>query len=275
VQLLSAPGGQIATWRNGSGLPALLIHGGPGISEYTEELADELQPMFDTIRYQQRGLAPTTLAGPYTVETHISDAIAVLDALGIERAWAIGHSWGGYLAMHLAVTHPDRLLGLIALDPLGAVGDGGLEAMRQRIKEQIPAEVLRKADELDELAKRGIDSDENAMESWRLVWPAYFADAAQVSKLPAIRMSYVCNANTWHSVSKHVEQNTLTKGLRSYKGRAIFIAGADSNLPVTASEESAALIPGATLTVIPDCGHFIWLEKPGAIARALAQSLSK
>ena len=36
----------------------------------------------------------------------------MLDAFGIERAWAIGHSWGGHLALHLLVTHPERLHGV-------------------------------------------------------------------------------------------------------------------------------------------------------------------
>ena len=45
----------------------------------------------------------------------------MLDALGLERAWVIGHSWGAFLGMHLAILHPERLLGLIAVSPLGAL----------------------------------------------------------------------------------------------------------------------------------------------------------
>lgn len=50
----------------------------------------------------------------------MADAIAVLDQLGIDRAWAVGHSWGGHLALHLAVSRPDRLLGVVCIDALGA-----------------------------------------------------------------------------------------------------------------------------------------------------------
>jgi pimeloyl-ACP methyl ester carboxylesterase len=32
----------------------------------------------------------------------------------------VGHSWGGHLALHLLLAHPDRLLGVVAVDPLGA-----------------------------------------------------------------------------------------------------------------------------------------------------------
>jgi pimeloyl-ACP methyl ester carboxylesterase len=84
-----------------------------------EGLALELADMFDTIRYQQRGQEPTTVREPYSIEAHLDDATAVLDGLGIERAWIIGHSWGGHLGMHLAASRADRTLGLIVVDPLG------------------------------------------------------------------------------------------------------------------------------------------------------------
>ena len=103
----------------------LVLHGGPGLSEYTEALAGELDDAFAVYRYQQRGLAPSTTSGPFDIETHVADAVAVLDGIGVERAYVVGHSWGGHLAMHLAAHHPDRLLGLVAVDPLGAVQDGG------------------------------------------------------------------------------------------------------------------------------------------------------
>src|SRR5947199_1535747 len=101
-------GGSIAGGRVGQGPPGLVLHGGPGLSgEYTGPLALELADLFDTIRYQQRGQEPTTVREPYTVEAHVDDAEAVLDGLRIERAWIVGHSWGGHLAMHLAAARAD------------------------------------------------------------------------------------------------------------------------------------------------------------------------
>lgn len=75
---------------------------------------------FATVRYTQRGTRPSDAVPPYTIEAHIADAVAVLDWMGVEHAWAIGHSWGGHLALHLALAHPDRLDGLLLIDPLGA-----------------------------------------------------------------------------------------------------------------------------------------------------------
>ncbi|SRR5712691_2501633 len=113
----------------GIGAPLLLLHGGPAMSDYTELLAPELTG-WRWVKYQQRGLAPSAVGGPFSVVQHVADAVAVLDELGIDRAMVLGHSWGGYLALNLALAHPDRVTGLVIVDPLGAVDDGGVAEMR-------------------------------------------------------------------------------------------------------------------------------------------------
>ncbi len=60
----------------------LVLHGGHGLPEYTAPLAAELTDAFGVIRYQQRGLAPSTTSGPFAIGEHVTDAIAVLDAAG-------------------------------------------------------------------------------------------------------------------------------------------------------------------------------------------------
>jgi 3-oxoadipate enol-lactonase len=50
--------------------------------------------------------------GPYTLEQMAADAIAVLDAEGVDRAHVVGHSMGSYIAQVMAVEHPDRLRSL-------------------------------------------------------------------------------------------------------------------------------------------------------------------
>ena len=134
---VAVPGGEIFATRRGEGEgpPVLLLHGGPGIgAEQLVSLVEELDGLIDGVLPQQRGLEPSTLAGPRDVETHVADAIAVLDHLGWDRAWLIGHAWGAHLGMHIAVAHPERAAGLIALDALGALPpDGGSGALVENL----------------------------------------------------------------------------------------------------------------------------------------------
>ncbi len=245
------------------------MHGGPGLSDYTEGLAAELAPRFDTIRYQQRGLPPTIIRDPYTVEAHVSDAIALLDGLGIDRAWAIGHSWGGHLALHVAAAYPQRLLGLVVVDGLGGVGDGGEHDFEGRLSAGLTPEQASRAKELDERAMRGEGPEEDAIESRRIYWPNYFAHPEAAPPMPPMHVSLACYAQTFESVREHLAQRTLERGLPSYRGPTLFIHGRQDPIPNEVAEQTAALIAGAHVAILEDCGHIPWMEKAGAIRNAV------
>jgi pimeloyl-ACP methyl ester carboxylesterase len=264
------PGGSIVAWQAGTGPDVLILHGGPGLTDYTAPLAAEFEDAFRVIRYQQRGLAPSLTSGPFDVERHVADAVAVLDAAGAERAYVVGHSWGGHLAMHLAVQHPDRLLGLVVVDPLGAVPDGGLGDMERNLTARMPPERAARARELDERAMAGHGSAEDALEGLALVWPGYFARPDQAPPMPPLSISVDCYAGTFGSIQWHFEHKTLEGHLPLLRVPTVLVLGADSPIPPEHGIATAALIPGAGYTVEPGCGHFTWVERPGSVRRALA-----
>jgi len=263
-------GGRIAGWRTGSGPPALVLHGGPGLSDDTAGLAAELADRFTTVRYQQRGLPPTTVEDPYGVETNVADTLAVLDGLGIERAWLVGHSWGGHLAMHVAVAAPERVLGLILVDPLGAVPDGGEAALEQNLTARLSSEVAAQVDELDARLLRGEGTPADGVEMMRLVWPFYFGDPARAGPMPEVAMNADAYADTWTSIREHFERGTLERGLAKLDLPLLVVVGGASPISTEPGRETAALVPGAKLEVLEGLGHIPWLEEPGSIRRALA-----
>jgi pimeloyl-ACP methyl ester carboxylesterase len=128
----AVPGGDLVGWVQGTGPPVLLLHGGPGLSfTYGEGLTAELGDAFTLASYQQRGLAPSTTDGPFTVGRQVEDAVAVLDALGWERAHLLGVSMGAGMAQFLALLHPGRVrsLTLISGIPMGGSPLGMLRYM--------------------------------------------------------------------------------------------------------------------------------------------------
>jgi pimeloyl-ACP methyl ester carboxylesterase len=262
------PGGSITGWLAWDGPPVLVLHGGPGLSDYTAPLAAELEDAFGVIRYQQRGLVPSTTSGPFAIGEHVADAIAVLDAAGAGHAYVIGHSWGGHLAMHLAVRHPGRVAGLVIVEPLGAVPDGGLSDMEQNLTERIRPELAARARELDERATAGQGTAQDALESLAIVWPGYFSSPQAAPLMPPLRLSVECYAGTFASIQEHFDQHTLERSLPALTAPALFVLGAASPIPVRHGMASASLIPGARYQ-IQDCGHFPWLERPGSVRKAL------
>ncbi|HXZ84521.1 MAG TPA: alpha/beta hydrolase [Myxococcota bacterium] len=63
-----------------------------------------------------RGNSSTPAAGGYGMERHARDVLALMDSLEIERAIAIGHSMGAYVATALAELSPERVAGVVLLD---------------------------------------------------------------------------------------------------------------------------------------------------------------
>jgi len=265
------PGGVIAGHSTGEGEPVLVLHGGPGLSDYTKLLADELAKSFNVYRYQQRGLAPSTTDGPFNVETHVADALAVMDGLGLDQAWIAGHSWGGHLALHLALRSGDRLTGIMCIDTLGAVGDGGAAGMSENLIRRLPPESKQRFDALVE--PEGDQEPDDPLAGLRILWPSYFADPTTAPPMPAMRSSHRCNIETFESIMAHFDARTLADGLQRVVAPCWFVVGAASPIPVENSFRSASLMPHAEVVVLDDCGHFPWLDQPGAILEILQDAL--
>ena len=262
------PGGVLAGWVGGEGAPVLLLHGGPGLSfDYLEGLAAELGPGFRMAAYQQRGLEPSTTEGPFEVAREVADALAVLDALGWERAWVVGHSWGGHLLLHLAVAHPERLHGGLAVDPLGAVGDGGAAAFDAEIFARTSEADRARAQELDERALRGEGSEDDAREGLRLVWPAYFASRDHVMDFPELRVSVEAYAGLFESLTALMPD--LQARLASVTLPMGFVTGCAGPMPADAASATAVAMPGAWVEALDGAGHFPWFERPGSVRAAL------
>jgi proline iminopeptidase len=266
---VAVPGGHVHVWQSGSGPPLLLLHGGPGLSDYTSTLEPELLDAYQVVRFQQRGLTPSTRQGPFNVERHMSDAIAVLDALGLGQVCVVGSSWGGHLAMHLVAHYPARFSGLVAVDPLGAVGDGGEADFNRILSKRVSSEAAARSAELDQRAIAEEGPSRPALEGFRLVWPAYFASPDAAPPMPPIDLSLECYSETWDSIHDHFARRTLEQGLPSVRIPTILVLGEQSPIPSSHGEASAALIPGARCQIEESCGHFLWLERPGAVRQAV------
>jgi len=268
------PGGEIVGWVSGSGPPVLLLHGGPGLSDYLDGLAAELAPVATVARYQQRGLAPSVVDGDRTVDGHVADAVAVLNALGWDRAWVIGHSWGGHLVMHLAVAHPERLLGMVVFDALGAMPDGGTEALGTNLMRNLTDPERTWIEAYSAREEAGGGTAEESLEALRVLWPHYFGNPATATPMPDLRMDLGGHLTTWPSIMKHFEDGTLERELPKLQMPVLVLHGASSPIPASEAERTAALIPGVTLRILPGIGHFAWLEEPGSVRRELEAFLA-
>ncbi len=101
----------------GTGQPVLLLHGFPGHWWQWHAIAPVLaEHGYRAICPDLRGSGWTESDDPaFHPETQLSDVLAVLDALDIERAHVIAHDMGAISAMQLAYRHPDRVRAMVQL----------------------------------------------------------------------------------------------------------------------------------------------------------------
>lgn len=99
---------------SGAGTPLILHHGGESHKRQYAMFVPHLAAGIRAISYDQRDVGDAAPAsGPYAVGDLADDCVALMDALDIEQAHVMGISFGGAIALHVGLRHPDRVASLI------------------------------------------------------------------------------------------------------------------------------------------------------------------
>jgi pimeloyl-ACP methyl ester carboxylesterase len=92
------------------GPPILLLHGWPQHWYMWRRVIAGLRSDRRLLAPDLRGFGWSEAPGSgYDGETFAADQVALLDALGIDHAFLVGHDWGGWTAMLLGILHPERV----------------------------------------------------------------------------------------------------------------------------------------------------------------------
>jgi pimeloyl-ACP methyl ester carboxylesterase len=194
----------------------------------------------------QAALAGKPVESPYTLADMADDTVALMTALGIERAHVVGASMGGMIAQTVAMRHPQRLLSLTSI--MSTTGDPTLppatpEAM-QALLTPPPTDregnVARTVAAWKVIGSPGFPFDEPRMRAlFELAFDRGYHPNGVARQLAAIMAS-----------------GDRTASLRSVTVPTLVIHGdADPLIPVAGGRATAAAIPGATLLVIAGMGH--------------------
>lgn len=154
----------------------LFISGSGGdLRQKPSVLDGPLSVGFELLGYDQRGIGQTDIPdGPYTMADYGDDAAGLVDAVGWDRCAVVGVSFGGMVAMHLAVRHP-ALVERLVLCCASSGGAGGSSYPLHTLADLPP----------DERAARGLEiSDTRLDAAWREAHPKEFD---QMSKVYASR----------------------------------------------------------------------------------------
>jgi pimeloyl-ACP methyl ester carboxylesterase len=117
AKISTADGVKLYVEAIGSGTPVVFVHEYAGDYRSWEPQMRRFCRQHRCVTYSQRGYPPSdVLSDParYSQDIARDDVIAVMDALGIDKAHVVGHSMGGYTALHVGIRYPGRCLSVTA-----------------------------------------------------------------------------------------------------------------------------------------------------------------
>lgn len=250
----------------GSGAPVLLIHGsGPGVTAWAN-----WRLVLPALAESRRVIAPDMAGFGYTerlpgdahtMDSWVAHAIGVLDALDIERTDLVGNSFGGAIALALAIRHPARVRRLVLMGSVGVPFEitPALDAVWGY---QPSLEAMRGL--LDLFAfDRSLVNDELA----RLRYEASIRPGFQESfgaMFPAPRQR-------WVDAMASAEAD-----IRALPNQTLVIHGReDKVIPLQTSQTLASWIPRSQLHVFGQCGHWTQIEHAARFARLVGDFLAE
>jgi len=252
---INGPAGKLRVDDGGSGgIPVVLIPGLAGDRTLWQAQLAHLRKSRRALAVDPRGFGESEIAkdSNYSMEALASDLAAVVDALGIERFVIVGHSMASAVMCAYAGAHPDRVAGLLFVDPTG-------DMTQTPQKEQ---------DEVN----HGLNAEPKEFESFREAW---FADMLG-SSAPPVREKVL---EALHRAPQQAVAKTVAgvyaynpiPALKNYHGPMLTLYLSNNN-------ESFALqniLTDMPNRLITGTGHWLMMDKPADFNATLDEFLSK
>ncbi|MFI6737013.1 alpha/beta fold hydrolase [Nonomuraea sp. NPDC050451] len=259
----------------------VLVHGGTTDLRLWEHQFRALSERCRVIRYDWRGRGRSGDAEGEVC--HHEDLLAVMDALGVERAALVGNSMGGAYATEVALAAPSRVAALALISS----GLGGhqwpqemLDQARERVHSSVPADRLARyrAGAADHVDPADVRAMAEAHTLWQTAGPDRGRDALSDEVWEsAVEMCSLVFERSWtgpRSTERHLTPPAGSR-LPEITAPTLVINGL-SDVPgiQQVSDLLTAGIPAARRIDLPETGHLPPLERPAEVTEALTAFLS-
>lgn len=246
---------------NKKGPAILLIHGSNSMLQTWEPLVALLGDKYHLISLDLygHGLTGPNPTSAYDAESNIAEAVKVLDVVGVDKAFWVGNSMGGWLTWRAGLSVPDRVSGLVLIDASGAQVEqkakpylGARLAQSwfgQMLLPEITPRFLVKSSLQETVARPDRVTEELVDRYWELL------------RFPGNRQAAVDRAKTPREPEKWAEVGSLNMPVLLLWGEQ------DKVIPLSHARAFQAAIPGSQLITYADAGHLPMEETPAQVAR--------
>jgi proline iminopeptidase len=268
----------------GRGAPLLLLHGGPG-ADHTDFLP-ALKPLakrHQLVLIDERGSGRSErLKDPasYTLGLMVKDIECVRKHLQLEQWVVLGHSFGGILAQAYAVRHPKKLLGLV----LAGTGSSArcIDADFRNLRKGLSAALrsrLASCERAGIFQANGAYTTRYAAASAKAIAPSMYASTPprRFKNPPPLGMEVL--REMWVRRSDfHIDGNLkgfdFTKALTRVKVPSLVVIGDRDLVSTRTADVSRNSLPRATLVVMAECAHMMFIDQTDRFNRLLEEFMS-
>jgi pimeloyl-ACP methyl ester carboxylesterase len=240
---------------SGAGPPLLLLHSTAADSRQWDPQRAALAAHWTVITPDLRGYGGSPL--PAVAYSNTADVLALLDDLGIEQTAVVGSSGGGWVALQVASTAPDRITSLVLLcaDADGVEPTADVRTFAAQEDALLQAGDIEAATELNVVTLLGPEADAAACEQLRVM-----QDRAFRVQLAA---------------GEDVQEEEPAVDLSRISARTTVVAGRhDLDFFGLIARHLASALPNAELIELPWAGHLPNLERPAEITELIVRSVS-
>lgn len=258
-------------------LPLVLLHGGPGVpSDYLEPLERLADGGREVIRYDQLGCGrsdhpddPSLLR----VERFVAELMAVRQALGLERIHLYGQSWGGMLALEVALSGAAGIASLVLSNAPASMPLWVRETAR--LRRELPPEVQAVLDDHE----RGGTTDSPAYRE--AIFAFYRRHVCRIDPWPdCLLRSFtameadprvyhaMCGPSEFH-ITGSLRNWDVSDRLGEIAQPTLVIGGRHDEATPVVTQALHRGIPGSQWLILEECSHLSHLEATEEYLRQL------
>ena len=280
VKIVRAGDVELHYVEQGSGIPVVFVHGSVDDYRAFEPQLEPLSQRYRVISYSRRYNFPNARSVPpgnHSALVEAEDLANLLKALGAHPAHVVGHSYGAYTALVLAMKHPELVRSLVLAEPpllrwLPALPGG------QRLYDDFMNNLW---DPTGREFRRG--HPEQAMRT-TIAWfgrNGYLIDGrpARFDALSAETRGFIMdNALEWQALTTSTDAFPMLDraAVKAIKVPILLMSGQDTmTMNKRIDAELEKLLPGAETAVIRGATHEMWAEQPDACRARVASFFAK
>jgi pimeloyl-ACP methyl ester carboxylesterase len=251
-------------WAGGAGPTVVLLHEGVADRRGWHQVAGLLAPRVTVVAYDRRGYGESPVS---TSEfTNARDLQGVIDGEKVDRAWLVGASAGGGLALDAALLMPDRVAGLVLI---GTAVSGAPEAELDETEQRFDA--------LFEAAiEAGDDAEVNRLDTW------FWLDGpgspegrvGGAARDLAIEMNAIIIGNDAPEGAGDNGVDAWSRLAEITVPVTVACGALDARFIIERTRELARRLPKASYVELPGVAHQPYLEQPAAVAGLIRDAIA-